>query len=121
MRYSKQREAVYQTLCNTTTHPDVQWIYTEVRKVMPHVSLGTVYRNLDELCLLGKIHRIGVEAGAERFDARMDTHAHLVCDVCGSVTDVEVDDYSVECSKQGVSRCEVMMYGICDKCCEENK
>lgn len=116
MRYSKQREAVYQVLCGTTTHPDVNWIYHEVRKVMPNVSLGTVYRNLAELVSCGRAHRVGVENSAERFDARTDKHAHFVCERCSCVTDVELDQFDVKHQMEGVSRCEVIMYGVCDRC-----
>ena len=116
MRYSKQREAVYQVLCGTNTHPDVNWIYQGVRKIIPHVSLGTVYRNLAELVSCGRAHRVGVENSSERFDARTDPHAHYVCEKCRCVTDVELNQFDVNHQIPQVNRCEVIMYGVCNDC-----
>ena len=48
-RYSKQREAVYNLLSATDTHPTADWIYAEAKKVIPDISIATVYRNLREL------------------------------------------------------------------------
>ena len=44
--YSRQREAILEVLRSTDTHPTANWIYTEVKKTIPNISLGTVYRNL---------------------------------------------------------------------------
>lgn len=116
MRYSRQREAVYGVLRATTAHPDVSYIYKEVRKTMPSISLGTVYRNLDELCKAGRAKRIGVEGSAERFDARVEPHAHFVCTHCGEVCDIPCLQVKAECAGAKVERAEVMVYGICTKC-----
>ena len=45
-RYSKQREAILQVLEDTKAHPTASTIYEEVRKEIPNISLGTIYRNL---------------------------------------------------------------------------
>ena len=48
-RGSKQREAILRILQNTDIHPTADWIYEQVRKVIPNISLGTVYRNFNAL------------------------------------------------------------------------
>lgn len=116
MRYSKQREEVYRVLCNTTSHPDVAWIYNEVQKVMPNIGLATVYRNLTELCDIGKIKRVSAEGSVERYDANVAPHAHLVCEKCGRITDVEALRVSVSCDIEDVTRSEVTLYGVCSAC-----
>ena len=45
-RETKQREAILKVLRHTDSHPTADWIYDEVRKVIPNISKGTVYRNL---------------------------------------------------------------------------
>ncbi|MCM1289799.1 MAG: transcriptional repressor [Corallococcus sp.] len=116
MRFSKQREAVYDALCNTTSHPTAAEVYSQVKQAMPNLSLGTVYRNLDELCALGKARRVGVEGSAERFDANMGRHAHFVCTTCGSVADADLSAVRTACNAGEVSRVEVTLYGICNDC-----
>ena len=46
IRYSKKREAIYQVLKNTTSHPSAEWLYQTLKPDHPDLSLGTVYRNL---------------------------------------------------------------------------
>lgn len=116
MRYSKQREAVYDVLAATTTHPDVAWIYDGVRKVIPNISLGTVYRNLGELCDSGRAMRISVEGHSERFDARAYAHPHFACTCCGAVSDVNPSKVQLTVDLPDVRRADIMLYGICEKC-----
>ena len=49
MRYSKQREMIYEYLLSTGEHPSAEIIYEELKKTIPALSLGTVYRNLTVL------------------------------------------------------------------------
>ena len=39
---SRQREAILKVLRATDTHPTANWIYDEVRREIPNISLGTV-------------------------------------------------------------------------------
>lgn len=116
MRYSKQREAVYDVLRRTNTHPDVAWIYANVKKIIPNISLATVYRNLNELESLGKIKKVSVEGYAERYDANVCNHAHIVCERCGKIIDADMSEIAVSHNFEFVSRCEVTLYGQCDDC-----
>lgn len=103
-------------LCATRTHPDAKWIYNEVRKIIPDISLGTVYRNINELIALGQVRRVSADGAADRFDADKGDHAHLVCVQCGTITDIDAAQVSVDYSLPDVRRCEVTLYGLCDKC-----
>jgi len=46
---SKQREVILRVLKRTSSHPTADWVYEQVRKEIPNISLGTVYRNLKSL------------------------------------------------------------------------
>lgn len=116
MRYSKQRETVYGVLCNTKSHPDVSSIYSEAKKVLPSIGLGTVYRNLEELCSMNCVRRICAEGFAERFDANMICHAHFVCRSCGRIFDVESPLTESECVWGTVEKSDTMFYGVCNDC-----
>ena len=85
--YSKQRAAIIEVLRSTTTHPTAQWIYEEVRKQLPNISLGTVYRNLSALSSEGDILHISVGDGFEHFDGDNSPHLHLHCRRCGKIAD----------------------------------
>jgi Fur family peroxide stress response transcriptional regulator len=87
-RFSKKRQAIYDCLCGTRTHPTADWIYQQLHPAYPDLSLGTVYRNLSQLKAAGLICSVGAVNGQERYDGNVSPHAHLVCQGCGTVVDV---------------------------------
>ena len=89
MKKTKQKEAILRTLRNTKAHPTADWIYAEVRKEIPNISLGTVYRNLKLLQQSGEIAEIGLSGTFSRFDGNPDNHYHFRCDKCGHVFDLD--------------------------------
>ena len=88
MRYSRQREEIYSCLLASEQHPSAEMIYTQLKEVLPELSLGTVYRNLKQLEEMGKVRRVTSHQGNERYDAICGDHVHFVCQNCGGITDV---------------------------------
>ena len=122
--YSRQREAVLNVLRSTTTHPSAEWVCGQLKKDFPRLSLATVYRNLRVLVRQGQAVSVGVIGGQERFDARVEPHAHLVCSRCGAVVDVFDGGYSAAIldrlsAESGcrIARAEVLFRGLCSDCC----
>ena len=48
-RMTRQRQAIMEMLAKTDEHPTAEMVYEAVRKQLPEISLGTVYRNLQLL------------------------------------------------------------------------
>ena len=48
-RNSRQRTLVYQVVKDSHSHPNAEEVYLLVRRQLPDISLGTVYRNLNLL------------------------------------------------------------------------
>ena len=90
-KYSFQREQIRKDLINRTDHPTADMVYESVRKEIPNISLGTVYRNLHFLADHNELKVIHAGDGKEHFDARTTNHSHFVCDECGSVIDLVMD------------------------------
>ncbi len=88
VRRSKKRDAMLRLLQNTTCHPSADWVYQQLKPEYPDLSLGTVYRNLNQLTGEHMLRRVGVIHGQERFDADLRPHAHFICDRCGLVLDL---------------------------------
>jgi len=120
-RMTKQKAAVYDILCSTTSHPTADWIYGEARKKIPEISLGTVYRNLQVLCRDGKILELNYGKGQSRFDGNPAPHYHFVCERCGKVYDFaangpRVDQAIVDAAPGQVDTYRFECYGICNDC-----
>lgn len=124
-RMTRQRRLILETLQRVKSHPTADELYSMVRRKCPHLSLGTVYRNLDVLNRCGlalKLDRVGMQA---RFDGDTSEHWHVRCRECGRVDDVFQRPVQVE---QETVRNEtgyrILGYsleyeGICPRCQEE--
>ena len=122
--YSRQREAILTVLRSTNTHPTADWIYLETRKILPKISLGTVYRNLSELSRAGEILSIDVGDGKEHFDGDISPHLHLHCRTCGNITDalLNEDPFTKVVDSFGF-KAETpvyVVYGVCKDCNQIN-
>jgi Fe2+ or Zn2+ uptake regulation protein len=90
LRVTPQRLAVHGALQAIGRHSTAEEVLERVHGSVPGVSLPTVYAALDLLVDLGLAAR--VHAGrAVRYDPRAEAHHHLVCTVCGAVTDLDAD------------------------------
>ena len=87
-RKSKQKEAILEVVKGTTSHPTANWVYDQVRREIPNISLGTVYRNLKLLKEEGQILDIALDGTLNRFDGNTQYHHHFICEQCGRVFDV---------------------------------
>lgn len=93
-RNTKQRALVLNTVRLLHNHPTSADVYKAVRKENPTISRATVYRNLGVLAEQGQVLHIEVAGGADRYDFRLDNHAHAICSNCGAVYDVELSGES---------------------------
>lgn len=86
-RETRQRRLVYTIVAATRSHPTAEWVHGQVRRQMPRVSLGTVYRNLQLLVADGRL-RAWTRGRTTRFDADLSPHDHFVCRSCGLLLDL---------------------------------
>jgi Fe2+ or Zn2+ uptake regulation protein len=87
-RKTRQRVAILEVLEGVRTHPSADWIYNEVRKKIPHISKGTVYRNLMVLEEEGAVIELNVDGTVGRYEIRQDNHYHFICNQCGRIFDL---------------------------------
>ena len=73
-RNTRQRAVIVEELCKTTAHPTAVELYEVVRRRLPKISLGTVYRNLDLLARLGIIDKLDLSGAEARFDGDVRPH-----------------------------------------------
>lgn len=123
VRRSVKRDAVLSLLKSTRRHPPAEWVYQQLRIQYPGLSLGTVYRNLNQLCEQGAVRRVGTVNGQERYDADTSPHAHFICGRCGAVLDLPGAppdaDYLKRVSVQygfQPEGCEFIVRGLCKDC-----
>ena len=118
MRKSKQKDLILEIINNSYNHPTAYMIYEKARDVIPNISLGTVYRNLNNLVLEFKIKRIKMSDNMDRYDRISDFHAHFVCIDCNQIYDLEFKDEKFKDNLNGnkVLDYEISFKGICKEC-----
>ena len=125
-RMTKQRKAILRVLKNTTSHPTADWIYEKVKKDIPNISLGTVYRNLNVLAEHGKIRVLDYGSNHSRYDGNPDHHYHFRCEKCGGVFDLDID-FEIDLNEKINQKTEFIanshrleFSGICADCQQKN-
>ena len=117
MHYSKQRDAIINVLKDTTSHPTADEVFAEVIKLVPHLGIATVYRNLKALKENGRIKSIRVDGDKEHFDYNIKAHAHLQCNKCNKVIDIFLTEEQIANIKDiGKNNFDLIFIGLCDDC-----
>jgi Fur family ferric uptake transcriptional regulator len=126
MRLTKQRQVILDQLKKHKDHPGADVIYTEVRQILPRISLGTVYRNLEILSEAEVVSKLEYGSGQKRFDPDPLPHPHFRCLSCGKVEDVPVevkpprlDDEDSWVSARTISGAYLEYTGLCPECSPE--
>jgi Fur family peroxide stress response transcriptional regulator len=84
-RETRQREAVLNALRNIGAHLTAIQIFEAVRKEIPDISKGTVYRNLQVLEEDGDITKLHLNGTLSRYEIKQKNHYHFRCEKCGRV------------------------------------
>ena len=122
IRLTTQRQIILEELSKVKTHPTASELYDMVRKRLPRIGLGTVYRNLELMAENGMILKLEVGGTQKRFDATTEDHYHIRCSRCGRVDDIDIPviDSLVESAAKSTSYQilghHVEFTGICPDC-----
>jgi Fur family transcriptional regulator, ferric uptake regulator len=127
-RITKQKLVIIDELRKVRSHPTAQDVYKMVRKALPNISLGTIYRNLETLSDNGNIQRLAFHSGKRRYDGNPNNHPHICCKVCGRVDDLPessgINEKIIPSLKKDVCGYKITdysieLFGICSNCRKE--
>lgn len=121
MNVTPQRIAVYRALLASAEHPTPEMLFNAVSPSMPSLSLATIYKSLEALQSLGLVREVPVVSDSRRYDANLESHHHLVCERCGSVTDHYSDTIVAKMPRRKIGgfsphAVTVNITGICAGC-----
>ena len=91
LRMTRQRQVILEEVRKIKTHPSADEVYEIVRKRLPRISLGTVYRNLEMLTETGDIQKLEAGGSPKRFDGNPDDHYHARCIRCDRIVDAHLE------------------------------
>lgn len=113
-----QRQIIWNIVKHSHLHPTALQVFDEARQ-QGNISMATVYNSLNYLVENGFVQRVKIAGEPDHFDGRMEQHQHALCDSCGQVVDVFVNDIAAEIEKQcaiKVVSCGLNLHCICRQC-----
>lgn len=117
-RMTPERQLLLRIIENNA-HLDAEEIYRLAQKERPQIGLATVYRTLTLLKELGMIRSTDLGENHGHYELRSADHIHLVCSMCGAVTDIPVPNALYKAARQegfSVQRTHFEIFGMCDSC-----
>ncbi|MDB5221106.1 MAG: Peroxide stress regulator PerR, family [Myxococcaceae bacterium] len=125
LKLTPQRIAIVRELADDLSHPTAQALFERLRPAYPTMSFATVYSTLDVLVGKGLAGSLNADQGsrAVRFDPNVEPHHHAICDACGCVLDIPLDNIpldgpvpTAELEGFRVLREERTYRGLCHRC-----
>ena len=95
IRYSKQRVLIFNNLKHRYDHPTAEMIYQDLKVDYPHLSLGTVYRNLNQLVETKQIKKLDLGDTMVHYDGNIQPHMHFMCNCCQTIYDLDNNDEKI--------------------------
>lgn len=127
LRMTNQREIILDELKKSGQHMSADELYDKVRRIIPRISLATVYRNLEILAELGIVAKLEIGGRQKRFDYDVSGHDHIYCTRCHRVDNIELNREQLPAvapeGKHGyaVTGYRLEFAGICPRCQKKMK
>ena len=124
LRYTQQRQLIWDELCSSEEHRDAEEIYLSLRKEGVNASRATVYRTIDVLVTNKLVRKLDLGDGKARYENKIDSthHDHLICVKCGKIEEFmndkieAIQDDIVKSFGFKMIRHIHQLFVLCDKC-----
>lgn len=102
-------------------HINIEKLYEEVKEKFNSISLATIYKNINAMTKNMILSEVKLPNEKTVYEIVKQSHAHLLCNNCGKVIDVEIDTTSImeEIAKQHdfqVAQNDIVISGFCKEC-----
>ena len=108
-----QKLEIFRILASSCSHPHAKEIYEEVKQTFPNISLATVYKNLIRFQELDLVIEIPLVGTPNRYDAKLDTHSHVVDTTNGKVYDLgnkQINQKSQKIMGKSIKKTDIVYY-----------
>lgn len=122
LRITRQRQIILEELRKVSSHPTADEVFLMVRKRLPKISLGTVYRTLEILVENGVIQCLEMGGSQRHYDGNSMWHCHVRCTICNKVADLPmakelpIMEYAPADSEYEITGYKLEFVGICPAC-----
>lgn len=123
MLFTRERATILEAVYKREDHFSADDLLFHMRQDGMEVSRATLYRNLKLLCTAGLLLEADFGHGHTHYERAATTqHEHLVCEKCGSVTEVSAGRFAEAVQQvaatQGftIEHHQLRIFGTCKKC-----
>jgi Fe2+ or Zn2+ uptake regulation protein len=131
LRITNQRALILDILRQGKGHMDADEVHRLARRKQPHISLSTVYRNLQMLKRVGLVDEVHFDEDHHHYEVRetpdgkvIPEHHHLICQKCGRITEFTyplaqlIESKVNEARGFQITATETRVLGLCPRCRE---
>lgn len=90
VRLTPQRKAVLEALSGSCEHPTARELYELTKRLIPGISLATIYNSLQTLQRAGLVNEHHLTSGAARYCINKTPHVHLLDENTGRMLDIRL-------------------------------
>lgn len=124
LKITSPRLEILKYLDEHHTHPNVEEIYTTLKKKHPSLSRTTVYNSLEILKEKKVIQALAISGSEARYDIDEGLHHHFICTRCGEIFDIAISCPNMDRTIPGghhVEEVQGYFKGVCKKCNSKHK
>ncbi len=120
LKATPQRAAIAEAL-DIYGHLSVEGLYELLKKRFHSLSLATIYKNINIMMENSFVAEVKLPEQKSVYELTKESHAHLLCNRCNNVWDIDLDLDAViqEASKNSSFECEkanLVITGVCEQC-----
>lgn len=115
---TKNGKMIMEIIYESAEHLTAEQIFIQAKEKAPKIVLATVYNNLKRLVDKKLIRRVTLDGSPDRYD-KPTRHDHLICDKCGKLSDIHLDDLSNRLERDigmPIVSYDLNIHYLCEKC-----
>ncbi len=120
LKATPQRILILNIIANNG-HIDIEEIYNKIKKIIPSISIATIYKNLKILVDKKIIQEVNISSFKTLYEVNTSDHIHVICKKCKKIIDVNIDKKELSKDfkdklKIDVEDFEISLFTICQDC-----
>ena len=127
-RVTTHRRVLLDLLREVKGHLDAEELYRHAKEIEPHISLSTVYRNLQLFKRLNLIEERHFDEGHHHYEAKaLAEHLHVICLDCGKVVELQsplakqIEEEVGQRKGFEITGSEIHLEGYCPQCLKKRR
>ena len=116
---TKNCKLILDIVMSSRSHPTAKDVFDRMKTLSPGTVMATVYNNLAHLTQAGLIRKIEIPNEADRYDRTEIPHEHMICEKCGGVCDIMMDDLTNTISEKAgedITSYSLIVKYVCSAC-----